>query len=102
MKKIEELNELVLGGFAPDLTFILDIAPEEGLSRSERRLAAEQFDHAQTEDKFERLDVEIHEAIRNGFLEIAKNEPDRCHVIDATQSVEDMAETIRSIAVEKL
>ena len=102
LEKIEELNTLVLDGFEPDLTFILDIDPEIGLTRSERRLASEQMDIKQTEDKFERLDFDIHKAIRKGFLEIAEKEPERCHVIDATLSIEDMAQVIQSIAQERL
>lgn len=51
--QIKAINDLSLGGFEPDLTFILDIDPEEGLQRSDRRLAAEKFQVKQREDRYE-------------------------------------------------
>lgn len=102
LDKIESINTLVLDGFEPDLTFILDIDPEIGLKRSGRRLASEQLDIKQTEDKFERLDINIHTAIRNGFLDIASKNPDRCEIIDATLSIDDMATEIQNCVKERL
>ena len=60
LEDIENLNTLTLGDFKPDLTFILDIDPEEGLKRSDRRLAAEQFQVKHREDRYEQLDIEFH------------------------------------------
>ena len=77
---IEDIAQISIDGLKPDITFILDIDPKEGLDRSQRRLASEQLGVDQTEDRFERLDVTFHEKLREGFLSIAKNEPDRCHV----------------------
>lgn len=102
LDKIEDINKLVLGGLKPDLTFILDIDPKAGLERSERRLASETLGVNQTEDKFERMDFSFHEKLRQGFLTIAKNEPERCHVIDATQSMEDMTADIARVVLERL
>ncbi|MEM7679852.1 MAG: dTMP kinase [Pseudomonadota bacterium] len=102
LKTLDGLHNNVIGDLKPDLTFILDVDPKEGLSRSERRLASEQLGVDQTEDRFERLEVEFHEKIRNGFLEIAANEPERCVVIDASQSIEDIAEQIKARVLEKL
>lgn len=102
LDKIEDINKLVLDGLKPDLTFILDIDPKAGLERSERRLASETLGVNQTEDKFERMDFSFHEKLRQGFLTIAKNEPERCHVIDATQSMEDMTADIARVVLERL
>ncbi|MCB1531249.1 MAG: dTMP kinase [Alphaproteobacteria bacterium] len=99
---IEQINSIVLDGLKPDLTFILDIDAKAGLQRSERRLASEQFGVDQTEDRFERLDISFHEKLRQGFLEIAKNDPARCHVIDATQDVEQIAQQIEGIVTDRL
>lgn len=100
--KIEDINTLVLDGLKPDLTFILDIDPKEGLERSERRLASEKLGINQTEDKFERMDFSFHEKLRQGFLEIAKQEPGRCHVIDATQDLDAITAQIIKVASERL
>ena len=102
LESIENLNTLTLGDFKPDLTFILDIDPEEGLKRSDRRLAAEQFQVKQREDRYEQLDIEFHKRLRQGFLDIAEKEPKRCHVIPAMQDVEALAGQIANIVREKV
>lgn len=102
LKVIEDLVQTVLGGLEPNLTFILDIEPESGLSRSERRLASEALDIKQREDRFENLEIEFHEKLRQGFLEIAKNNPDRCKVLDATQSIDDISQEILKAALAKI
>jgi dTMP kinase len=99
---IATVQNLVLGDLAPDLTFILDIDPEEGLKRSDRRLAGEQFVLNQQEDRYENMELEFHQRLRDGFLEIAKNEPERCHVIDASQDMDKVTEQIRAIVETKL
>ena len=91
LAKIEELNELVLGGFAPDRTYIFDIEPRAGLARSERRLAAEAMNLKQTEDRFEKMGIEFHEKLRAGFLDIAEKNSGRCRVFDATRDVDEIA-----------
>ena len=102
LEEIENLNTLTLGDFKPDLTFILDIDPEEGLKRSDRRLAAEQFQVKHREDRYEQLDIEFHKRLRQGFLEIAKKEPGRCHVIPAMQDVDAISGQIADIVREKV
>lgn len=102
LKVIEDLVDTVLGGLEPNLTFILDIEPKSGLSRSERRLASEALDIKQREDRFENLEIEFHEKLRQGFLEIAKNNPDRCKVLDATQGIDDISQEILKAALAKI
>jgi len=102
LDKIEKLNDLVLDDIAPDLTIILDISAEEGLKRSSRRLAAEALKVKQNEDRYESLELDFHQRLRDGYLELAKNNPDRFVVIDATQSTEDIAEQITAIVGERL
>ncbi len=74
---INSLHHMVFGNFMPDLTLILDIDPEVGLKRAEERSG--------NENRFEQLDIKFHQNIREGFLQIAKNEPQRCVVLDATK-----------------
>lgn len=73
---IKGLHHLIFGSFMPNLTIMLDIAPEEGLKRAGGRTG--------NENRFEKLNIEFHKKIRNGFLEIARREPQRCVVLDAT------------------
>ncbi|MGB0720274.1 MAG: dTMP kinase [Bdellovibrionales bacterium] len=99
---IETLNTTVLHGLEPDLTFILDIPPAAGLDRSEKRLAAEALQIKQKEDKFENMDIAFHEKLHQGFLQIAKDNPDRCQILDASQAIDTLAETILATALERL
>lgn len=93
--KIDELRHVITDTLEPGLTFILDIAPEDGLMRSGRRLAAEALKIEQTEDKYENLDIEFHQKLRQGYLDIAKENPGRCYIIDASQSIEDIQKQVQ-------
>lgn len=86
---IRTLERVTLQHFTPHLTFLLDIAPDQGLKRS---LAHNQSTTGSqsTEDRFEHLKLEFHEKLRAGFLDIAQQNPGRIHVIDATQSADQI------------
>lgn len=77
--RIASIHKTVLDDFMPDLTLILDLPVEQGLARSGKRLA----DSASNEDRFERMEHNFHHRLRDGFLAIANDDPDRCHVINA-------------------
>ncbi|CAO3424069.1 dTMP kinase [Azospirillum endophyticum] len=72
---VETLQTAALGGFRPDLTLILDIDVETGLRRAVARHGGE--------DRYERMDIGFHQRLRDGFLDIARREPERCAVVDA-------------------
>jgi len=76
----DRLHAATLGNFVPDLTLLLDIAPEVGLKRSIAR--------ANDETRFEKMDMSFHKAVRDGFLALAKQEPERIAILDASASVE--------------
>ncbi|MEM7767744.1 MAG: dTMP kinase [Pseudomonadota bacterium] len=69
------MEEIVTADARPDLTLILDAAPEDLLARRQDRNAPT--------DAFESRDLAFHTAIRNGFLAIAEAEPERCLVLNA-------------------
>ena len=79
---VEGLYRMAVGDFAPDLTLILDMEVVAGLQRAGRRGGAE--------DRYERMDRSFHERLRQGFLDIAAREPDRCVVIDAAHPPEQV------------
>jgi dTMP kinase len=92
---IEALYRMVAGDLNPDLTFIFDIDPVEGLQRSSKRL--QQLSSG--EDRYERMELPFHQRLHDGFLEIAKGNPDRCAVIDAMQDVDSVhAEVMKIVA----
>ena len=102
LKVIESLKKTVLNDIEPDLTYILDIESKAGLARSERRLASEAMDIKQKEDRFENLEIEFHEKLRQGFLQIAKDNPDRCLVMDATKDLDAIADEILATTQAKI
>lgn len=83
---LEKIKQVSIGDFEPDRTFILDINVREGLTRAGKRMEGQ--DDGATEDRFERMDLSFHENLRQGYLNIARANPDRCVVIDASQSVD--------------
>ena len=94
---LDSMYKIVAGEFLPDLTIILDIDPKEGLRRSFAK--AEQMQ--EKELRFESMDLTFHENLRKGFLEIAKENPKRCVVVDAARSIEDIHSEIIMIASER-
>lgn len=86
MKKMRKLQTLALEEFGPDLTFILDLPADVGLARALKRESG--HGDAVPEDRFERMDQEFHQEIRTGYAKIAENEPERCRLIDADQTIE--------------
>ncbi|WP_411820355.1 dTMP kinase [Hyphococcus formosus] len=75
-KRVGALQDLVVGSNDPDLTIILDLPVKDGLARAGARSGNEQ--------RFESKGTAFQENVRNAFLEIAKRNPERCAVIDAT------------------
>ena len=82
------LRARIVGATEPGLTLILDLPVETGLGR------------AREQQRYERMGRAFHEKLRDGFLAIAKEEPERCTVVDATRSVEAVAADVRA-AVHK-
>lgn len=97
--RIESLDGLVLGPLRPDLTFILDLPPEIGLARRSRRDAGDSG--GETGDKYEARSLEYHARVREGFLDIARREPHRCRIIDASMDEEAVAEAIWAAARDR-
>lgn len=82
---IRELNALATGGIQPDLTVVLDLDPEVGFSRlGERAL-----------DAFEKMDRAFHNRVRQGYLEIAREEKERVVVAQADQPRERLQDEIQ-------
>jgi dTMP kinase len=101
LELLRRLNDIASRGIEPDLTFLFDCPVEVGLSRTARR-QAEEGAGSSPEDRFEREKVEFHEKVRKGFLELARAEPDRIHVLRASRSIQDVSEDIRNIVAQKL
>ncbi len=81
METIGELESMVQGELQPDLTLILDLDPEIGMQRAGNRGEL---------DRFEREQMSFFRHVRQGYLDIAQAEPERCKVIDAAKALEDV------------
>ena len=95
---MESLERTTVEDMMPDLTLILDIDPEEGLRRASERRGGSQA------DRFEKEALSLHRRRRKAFLAIAKAEPKRCRVIDASRPAAKIAAEIANavqIAIER-
>ncbi len=81
---VKAANEAAIQRVRPDLTILLDMPVEAGLARKK----------GNKPDRFEQEDINFHQKVREGYLELAKAGPDRWLVVDAAQSKEKMAESI--------
>lgn len=84
---MRQLEEVAVDGMVPDLTLILDIDPELGLERAAKRRAG-------PADRYEKETIALHRRRRDGFLDIANAEPQRCKVVDASADPEKVASAI--------
>jgi dTMP kinase len=80
----------------PDLTILLDLDPQVGLQRSLEKLRARGLD----ESRFEKESLEFHIRVREGFLTLAKVDPKRFRILDASQSVEKIHRQVTEIIGE--
>ncbi len=90
----EQLYEVAVGDFRPDLTIVLDLPIELGLRRA--------ADRRGSETRYESLPHDFHARVRSGFLEIAAREPKRCIVIDATGTIDAIAGAIADAVRDRL
>lgn len=91
---LQRLYQVAVGEFRPDLTLILDLPIEAGLARAAARRGSE--------TRYESLSAEFHERVRAGFIEIARREPGRCVVIDATQGIDTVSAAIARAVSQRL
>jgi dTMP kinase len=96
---IRVLENTVVGVTRPDLTIIFDLPPEVGLQRAAERERKGSSGAAEASDldRFETMNLAFHRSLREEFLSIAKAEPQRCVVIDASRSVQAVADEVWSI-----
>jgi dTMP kinase len=83
---IRRIDAVVLDDFKPDLTLVLDLDVDIGVQRAMGRGGGE--------SRFEQFDRAFHDRLRQAFLDIAKRNPDRCVVVDASGSEDEVAAAI--------
>lgn len=88
------LRDIAVGDTTPDLTLILDIDPAQGLARAASRRGGE--------DRYEKMQVTFHERLREGYQAIAKAEPSRCAIIDASTGIDAIQAAICATIADRL
>jgi dTMP kinase len=91
---LNRLYNIAVGDFAPDLTIVLDVPVEAGLARAAARRGAE--------TRYEAMPIEFHRRVHSGFLEIAAADAERCIVIDATQTIDAIAQAVERAVQRRL
>jgi dTMP kinase len=93
---VADVNRWATGGTRADLVVLLDVPVADGLARARRRRGA------RTADRLEGQPEEFHQRVATGFATLAKDEPDRFVVIDATGSVDDVAARVAAVVDARL
>lgn len=85
---IKALERVSIGTLSPDLTFVLDVPVALGQERTAKRRAGG------SPDRFEAEKTEFHETLRQAYLTLAASEPERCVIVDASATKDDVAKRI--------
>ena len=94
---LDELYQIAVGDFKPDLTIVLDMDPKTGLERSFKKALG----MATKETRHESRELAFHENLRRGYLEMARQEPERFVVLDADKSIERLHIDIVQVVKER-
>lgn len=84
------LERVTINNLKPDLTFVLDVPAETGLARAAKRRGSGEA------DRFEQESLEFHQTLRAAFVKLAKDNPARCALIDASTQQSEVASRIWS------
>ncbi len=86
LKTIDTVSEqIVRGDLQPDLTFLLDIDPVKGMRRGGRH------------DRMEKQSMAFHQKVRRGFQDIARKNPRRCVMIDASKPLGEVTQKVKEV-----
>ncbi|MCS7266255.1 MAG: dTMP kinase [Armatimonadetes bacterium] len=90
LEQIFELNQIATNGLSPDLTLLLDVPPEIGLARVQKKTV------------FEERELHFHQRVRWGYLWLAQREPERIKVLDASLNLEIVIAKAKKLVEEAL
>ena len=92
LELVEQLQKLAVGATAPDVTFLLDVRAEAGLQRAEKRGGAA---------RFEKKGAAFHQTLRDGFLALANENPQRIVLIDGEDTFDNVWGQIEAELVQR-
>lgn len=88
---LKNLNNIAVNGLKPDLTLLFDVSTEV----AQDRVGSEK-------DRMESIGIEFHKKVRNGYLELYKQEPDRIKLINANNSIDNVYEDTKQVIIQLL
>ncbi|MBI1281449.1 MAG: dTMP kinase [Anaerolineaceae bacterium] len=97
LTQLKQITEFATGGLKPDLTILLDIAPEDSL---QRRLSS--LDKGGEWNRLDAMALDFHKRVRDGYHALVADEPNRWVVINAAQSVEKVQADILAVLEKRL
>jgi len=97
---ILDLHRIIFHDLKPELTLLLDLPPRIGLARAWHEL--DSGSRSGAESRFEEETLNFHEKVRQGYLDLARLEPKRFKVIDASRKMEEVQADIREVLSEFL
>jgi dTMP kinase len=100
IEALRSANMWAAQGAVPDITFVVDCAPKVGLKRAVSRI--DSIKSGPREDRFEKEDIEFHTRVREGYLRLAKEEPDRIKVINGEREIAAIHKEICDIIDKRL
>jgi dTMP kinase len=97
LEMIRALDRIVCAGTRPDLTLLFDIDAALGMARAQGRNTSRGLE---TEARFENEELAFHERVRQGYRALARQEPDRIRMVDASRAQEAVEMNVRAIMDE--
>ena len=94
MEMVREMNLFATAGILPDMTFLLDLPPEEGFKRK--------GSSGGENDRMEEQGLAFHQWVRKTFLKLAQQDPERIQVVDACKTAEEIAASIKERVMKTL
>lgn len=91
--QLNKLYDFISDGLLPDLTLIFDLDPAVGISRS--------YERTHNETRFEQKDMTFHQKIRQGFLNIAADNKERCVIVDADRKEDVVKQAIFAVLAQR-
>jgi dTMP kinase len=99
IEMIRALDRIVTAGMRPDLTLLFDIEAASGIARARGRNNSRGLE---AEARFENEELAFHERVRQGYLALVAQEPERIQVVDASSSAEAIQAEVRKIVDKRL
>jgi len=97
---IKELNNLATNGRKPDITFLMDIEVTEGLTKTKN--IDKKHSKKGEMDRIEAENIKFHQRVRNGYIKIMREEPERIYLIKVNKSIEEIHKKIVSLIEQKI